>query len=172
MRCAPRPPQGPHSFFFLGLQRHKVGWGVSSPETYQRLGCPGQPAPEPKTQSLAGAQAPVLTASRQLLCPLAGAQLHLHPWTPQPSCSSSPIHPCSLQRPPSPVIPVREAKSPSWWGLGRPQTLSRLNALHPTASTVTPHLTPRDQGLQDMEDRRQSVQSLPQGSARPSVAKS
>lgn len=46
----PRLPQGPHSFFPLGLQRHKVGWGVSSPETYQRLGCPGQPAPGPRPE--------------------------------------------------------------------------------------------------------------------------
>lgn len=79
MRRAPRPPRDPHSFFLLGWQRHKVGRGVSSPETYQRSGCPGEPAPEPETQGLARAQAPELTASRQLLCPPAGAQPHLRP---------------------------------------------------------------------------------------------
>ena len=62
--ACPWLPRDPHSFFLLGLQRYKVGRDVSSPETCQSLGCPGQPAPEPKTQGLAGAQAPALIASK------------------------------------------------------------------------------------------------------------
>lgn len=136
-----------------------MGWGVSSPwgPIKVRVSRTASPRADPELGRGSGPSTNSIQTAP--LSPGWGPNRTYTPGRLQPSCSSSPIHPCSLQKAPrNPVIPVREAKSPSWWGAGQPQTLSRLNALSPHGGLhCDPTPDPRDQGLQDMEDRRQSV---------------